>query len=200
MQAPVPGRSRGDAPHLGGPGAELGQEDLGGHGHRQLAALHGFRAFVGGFELRVHPLVAEEAGAVLGDAVAAHQADGLAQHVGAVAGIPELGGRANHVGFGVHQHVLHQRIGFQFGAAGIVFLEREQLDGALLALLERLHLGASALDAALLRGWPSSAFRCGSSSSKRRAVAKPSEVAASPVAQTSTRRCSASSRCWMPCS
>ena len=57
---------------------------------RQLAPLHGFGTFIGGFELRIHPLVAEEAGAIFGDAVAAHQADGFAHHVGAMTGVPEL--------------------------------------------------------------------------------------------------------------
>ena len=70
--------------------------------------------------MRVHPLVGQEAGAILGDAVAAHQADGLAQHVGAVAGVPQLGGRAEHVGLGVLQDELHQRIGLQLGAARVV--------------------------------------------------------------------------------
>src|ERR1035437_9836327 len=62
------------------------------------AALQGLGTFVGGFELRIHPLVAEEPGAVLGDAVAAHQADGFAHHAGAVARIPHLTGGAEHVG------------------------------------------------------------------------------------------------------
>ena len=123
MQAPVPGRDdailRISAVHA----RKLREEDVAGHGDGQLAALHGLGAFVGGFELRVHPLVGQEAGAVLGDAVAAHQADGLAHHVGAVAGVPELGGRAEHVGLGILQHVLHQRIGLEFGAARIVFLQ-----------------------------------------------------------------------------
>ena len=78
----------GNTAHLLDPGAELGQEDLAGHGDRQLTPLHGLRPFVGRLQLRVHPLVGQEAGAILGDAVAAHQADGLAQHVGAVACIP----------------------------------------------------------------------------------------------------------------
>ena len=43
----------GDAAHLGGPGAEESQEDLAGHRHGQLAALHGLGAFIGGFELSV---------------------------------------------------------------------------------------------------------------------------------------------------
>ena len=77
---------------------ELRQEQVVGHGDAELAALDGFGTFVGGFELRVHPLVAEEAGAVLGDAVAAHQADGFAHHVRAVAGVPELAGGAEDVG------------------------------------------------------------------------------------------------------
>ena len=78
----------GDAAHLPDPGVELGEEDLGGHGYGQLTALYSFRTFIGGFELCVHPLVGKEAGTVFGDAVAAHEADGFAHHVGAVAGIP----------------------------------------------------------------------------------------------------------------
>ena len=42
-----------------------------------------------------------------------------------MAGVPELGGRAEDVGLGVHEHVLHERIGFEFGAARIVFLEAQ---------------------------------------------------------------------------
>ena len=68
-----------------------------------------------------------------------------------MAGVPELGGGAKHVGLGVLQHVLHQRIGLELGAARIVFLQAQQLDGALLALLERLHFRAAALDAALFQ-------------------------------------------------
>jgi hypothetical protein len=79
-QAPVPGRSLAMDAHLADPFAELRQEQLVGHGDAELAPLHGFGAFVGGFELRVHPLVSQEAGAILGDAVAAHQADGFAHH------------------------------------------------------------------------------------------------------------------------
>ena len=47
---------------------------------------------------------------------------------------------------------------------------------------------------------PSFIFSIGSSSSNRRAVAIPSEAAASPVAQTSTRRCRQSSFCCSPSS
>ena len=100
-----------DLAHLADPLVELRQEQVVGHGDAELAALHGFGTFVGGFELRVHPLVAEEAGAVLGDAVAAHQADGLAHHARAVAGVPELAGGAEDVGDGVEQRVVHQRRG-----------------------------------------------------------------------------------------
>ena len=64
----------------------------------ELASLDGLGAFIGRLELRIHPFVAEESGAILGDAVAAHQTDRLPHHVGAVAGVPELGGRANDVG------------------------------------------------------------------------------------------------------
>ena len=71
VQAPMPGCLRGDRAQLGDPRAEQREEDLVGHGHRELAALHRLGALVGGLELGVHPFVAEEAGAVLGDAVAA---------------------------------------------------------------------------------------------------------------------------------
>ena len=108
----------GDQAHLANPVAELRQEQLVGHGEAELAALHGFRAFVGGFELRIHPLVAQEAGAIFGDAVAAHQADGFAHHLRAVAGVPELAGGAKHVGDAIEQSVLDdQRIAGQLGAA-----------------------------------------------------------------------------------
>src|ERR1035438_6626500 len=56
--------------HLTDPIAVLRQEQLVGHGQRQLAALHRLGAFVRRFELRVHPLVTQEAGTIFGDAVA----------------------------------------------------------------------------------------------------------------------------------
>ena len=135
-----------------GPGAELGEEDLGGHGDGELAALHGFGTFVGGFELRVHPLVGEEAGAIFGDAVAAHEADGLAHHVGAVAGVPELGGGAEDVGFGVFENELHERVGLRVRhRAGDRRRWSESNSMARCSLsLRAFHLGAAALDAALL--------------------------------------------------
>ena len=187
----------GDLPHLLDPRAELRQEDLGGHGHRQLPPLHRFRPFVGRLQLRVHPLVGQEAGAVLGDAVSAHQAHRLAHHVGAVAGVPQLGRRAQHVGLGVLQHKIHQRIGLQLRQPWIVRSQHQQLDRPLLALAQRPHLRPLPLTPRSFR----MAFFCfssGSSSSNSRAAAKPSDAAASPVAHTSTSRCSASSRCWMP--
>jgi hypothetical protein len=67
-----------------------------------------------------------------------------------MAGVPELGGRAENVGFSVHEDVLNQRIGFKLGAARIAWLEREQKDGAPFALLEGLDLCTAALDALLL--------------------------------------------------
>ncbi len=68
-----------------------------------------------------------------------------------MAGVPELGGGADHVGLGVHQNVLHQRIGFQFGATGLLCVESKQFKRALLAFPERLHLRPSALHAALFQ-------------------------------------------------
>ena len=112
----------GDARHLGNPLPVLREEQLVGHGERELETLHRFGAFVGGFELGVHPLLAQEARAILRDAVAAHEADGFAHHVGAVAGVPELAGGAEHVGLRIEQHELHQRIGLQARRALLVAL------------------------------------------------------------------------------
>ena len=103
VQAPVPGRSDAMRRHLGNPLPVLREEQLVGHGERELETLHGLRAFVGGFELGVHPLLAQEARAILRDAVAAHEADGFAHHVGAVAGVPELAGGAEDVGLRIEQ-------------------------------------------------------------------------------------------------
>ncbi len=102
---------------LGDPLLELREEQLVRHGDGELQALHGFRAFVGGFELRVHPFLAEESGAIFRDAVATHEADGFAHHVGAVAGVPELARGAEDVGQRVEQGELNQRVGFQFVSA-----------------------------------------------------------------------------------
>ena len=88
----------GDAFHFGNPLLELGEEQRVGHGDGKLQSLHRLRAFVGGFELRVHPFLAEETGAILREAVAAHEADGFAHHVRAVAGVPKLAGGAKDVG------------------------------------------------------------------------------------------------------
>ena len=61
VQAPVPGRSwRSAASPRSTP--ELRQEQLVGHGDGELAPLHRLGPFVGGLELRVHPLLAQEAG------------------------------------------------------------------------------------------------------------------------------------------
>ncbi len=117
-QAPVSGRSLAMQAHFASPLAELGEEQLVGHGDAELAALHGFGTFVGGFELGIHPLVAEEAGAVFGDAVTAHEADGFAHHLRAVAGVPQLAGGAEHVGHAIEDGVLHQGIFLELGTAG----------------------------------------------------------------------------------
>ena len=100
--------------HVGNPLLELGQEQLIGHRDRELQPLHGFRPFIGGFELRIHPLLAEKAGAILGDAVTSHEADGLAHHGGAVAGVPEFARRTKNVGQRVEFDKLNHRVGFQF--------------------------------------------------------------------------------------
>ena len=97
--------------HAGNPSPELREEHGIGHGDRELPALDSFRAFVGGFQLGVHPLMPNKSWAILGDAIAAHQADGLAHDVRAMAGIPELGGRAEHIGQRVEQHEFYERVG-----------------------------------------------------------------------------------------
>ena len=112
----------GDAPHFGNPILELREEQLVGHGDGKLQALHGFRSFVGGFELGIHPFLAEESGTILRDAVTAHEADGFAHHVRAVAGVPELARRAKDIGQRIEHGKLHQRIGLQFLFAFVIAL------------------------------------------------------------------------------
>ena len=135
---------------LGGPLLDLGLENLVVHRHADLAALHHFRALVRGLQLRVGPLVEEEAGAVLGDAVAAHQADGLAQHVRAVAGGPQLGRRAEHVADGAQPDVRDERVGLELGNPDLVSrafrlsLQAQELDGFRLGLAQGFHQGAAA--------------------------------------------------------
>ncbi len=65
--------------------------------------------------------------------------------------------------------------------------------------LQRFHLRASALDAALFQDRGLLLFERVELVEQPRG-GKAERGAASPVAQTSTSRCSASSRCWMPCS
>ena len=150
VQAPVPGRSPGEPAHLGDPLLELREEQLVRHGDGKLQALHGLGAFVSGFQLRVHPFLAEEAGAIFRDAVAAHEAHGFAHHVGAVAGVPELAGGTEHVGLRIEHGEADQRIGFQLlergsssrsadGLGG----EPQPLDGLLPGLGQRLEGGAA---------------------------------------------------------
>ncbi len=73
--------------------------------------MHGLRSLVGRFKLRIHPLAGQESRAVLGDAISAHQAHGFAHHVCAVARVPKLRRRTQHVRFRILQYKLHQRIG-----------------------------------------------------------------------------------------
>ena len=102
-----------------------------------------------------HPLVAEESRAVFGHAVTAHEADGLAHHGGAVAGVPELASGAEDVGQGVAPGVLDEGVGLQGGHAGGVAPGLGQghladiLDGVRGDLAQDAHLGAAALDFAL---------------------------------------------------
>ena len=153
----------------------------------------------------VHPLVAEEAGAVFGDAVAAHEADGFAHHVGAVAGVPELaaGQRTlaalNRAGRTARADRL--RAGEARCVARPAVHEARTSSASFWTRAQELSAAARAAgDAALRRESRSFSLSSGSSSSKTRAAAKPSEALASPVAQTSTRRCSASSLCCRPSS
>ena len=119
------GLLRGDRAKVGDPRAEEREEDLVGHRDRDLAALDGLGALVGGLELGVHPFLPEESGAILGDAVTAHEADGFAHHRGAMAGVPELGGGAKDVGLGVEDEVLDERVGLEGFVAGGVAHPRQ---------------------------------------------------------------------------
>jgi hypothetical protein len=78
----------GNHAHLDDPCLELREEERIRHGDGEIAALDGFGTFVGGLELRIHPLVGEEAGAIFGDTVATHETDGFAQVDGANACVP----------------------------------------------------------------------------------------------------------------
>ncbi|KAF5038846.1 hypothetical protein DSECCO2_550040 [anaerobic digester metagenome] len=152
------GIGRGHALHLGDVVFEVHGEDVAGHGDRELAALHALGAFVGGFELAVVPLVEQEPGAVLGDAVAAHERHGLAHDGRAVAGVPELAGRAEHAGLGFKRLVLDHRVGVQGGEAGGVarLLGGEKqvhvFRGLGQNLFERRELRAHARDAGVGQG------------------------------------------------
>jgi len=64
----------------------------------------------------------------LRDAVAAHQAHRFAHHVGPMTGVPELGRGAQHVGLGILQHKLNQRIGLQLGSSRRTGFKSQQLD------------------------------------------------------------------------
>src|SRR5207237_3886203 len=84
---------------------KLREEDIVGHGDAELAPLDGLGALISSLELGVHPLMAQETGTVLGDAVTAHETDGLAHHAGAMAGVPELARGAEDVGDGVEERM-----------------------------------------------------------------------------------------------
>ena len=124
-----------DAAQVVNPLFELRKEQLVGHGNGKLQALHRLRALVGGFELRVHPFLSEEARAILRDSVAAHEADGFPHHVGAVTGVPELAGRAKDVSQGIEDDKLQERVLAKLGEPILVPLpfglggKRQVLDG-----------------------------------------------------------------------
>ena len=123
------GTLAGKPAHFGNPLLELREEQFVRHRDGKLQPLHGFRAFVSRFELRIHPFLAEETGAIFRDAVAAHEADGFAHHVRAVAGVPEFARGAKHIGQRVKDGKFHQRIGFQFiGAGQIAFADGLRID------------------------------------------------------------------------
>ena len=149
---PGPRTSRGDPSHFGDPARKLGQEQLVGHRDGELPALDGFRPLVGRLQLGVHPLLPQEPRAVLGDPVAPHQAHRLAHHVGAVAGVPELAGRAEDAPQGILDEVPDQRILLKrlepLRVARRLGLGREgeELQRVLLHPPQRPNLGRAAFD------------------------------------------------------
>ena len=172
------GMCRGNPPHLGRPCAELRQKDLADVIVTvKLPALHRFGSLVGRFELRVHPLAGQESRAVLGDSVSAHQAHGLAHHVGAVAGVPQLGRRAQHIGLGILQDELHQRIGRESRARPDRPSASSAARSRAASLSRRAFISARPpCDAALLQGSRSSASR----SDQARRTAAPRQIPAKP--------------------
>ena len=177
----MPGCVPRDVAQLADPGLHLREEDRVPHRHRDLPALDRLGALVGRLELRVHPLLAEEAGAVLGDAVAAHERDGLAQHGRADAGVPELRRGAEDVGLRVEEREADDLVGSQLGDARAPPWRRGGGPRARAARARSSPRASSTSSRAFMPVMPcacSSAFFCfssGSSSSNRRAVAKPSE-------------------------
>ena len=169
----------------------------------ELATLHGFGAFVGRFQLRIHPLVAEEAGAVFRDAVTAHQAHRFAHHLRAPAGVPELGSRAENIGQRIQSHEAQKQIRFQLrpcaGRPAGKRHERRPLDPAASRNSFALALSAAVIPAI---GAAVAPFLFPADPVRQRPAPRqmPSDALASPVAHTSTSRCSESSRACSPSS
>ena len=125
------GPRHGDAPQLVGPRLQLRQEQFVGHGDDQLPAVDRFRAFVHRLQLGVQPFVRQEAGAVGGDALPAHEADRIAQHGGASRGVPHFAGRRKDVDQRLQQHVLDEPVGLEcFQPIGIHDLAGHRPAGA----------------------------------------------------------------------
>ena len=136
------------------PGLEVSQEQFVGHRDRELAALDRFRPFIGGLELRVHPLVPKESRTIFGDTIATHQTDRLPHHVRAMAGIPEFAGRAIYVGHRITERESDERISLELSQPDLIppamqlSLDPQPFEGIFLGLAQRLDLRPVALDPA----------------------------------------------------
>ena len=121
------------------PGFNLREEHRIAHRLGNLTALNGLRAFIRCVKLHIRPLVEQESGAVLRDAIAAHERDRLTHHIRAMTGVPELAARTEHVG---DSHKVHVADGYIFVLLGILAFG-EKLNGLIHRSLHRLEHGTA---------------------------------------------------------
>ena len=191
-------RCRGDALRCGAYPesiAELRQEEFVGHGDAEVAPLHRLGTFVSGFQLRVHPLVVRKPGQ---SSVIPYPPIRLTASRIICAPVPVFHNlQAGHKTFATASFMANPPADRPSNllAATDVLLGRLTFAAATVRLPTYLRRGRTS--APIGRGPPLAgriSFFCapGSISSHKRAAAKPREAPASPIAQITTRRCSAS--------
>ena len=162
--------------------------------------LHRLGPFVGCFQLRIHPFLGQETGAILRDPKPAHQADRLPQQRRTLPGIPEFGGRATSTLPTARLTTKSTtRFVFQLGQTRdhrVRRPERPTASGTPSPVpppLWECDAGRSPTRMPSPAKISLLVFSSSAYESKCRAAANPSEQAASPAAQISTNRWTASS-------